>query len=148
MNEPRPTAGLRIGHVRLIGSAFQFVRPPVQAGSAAPIEAGGSDVTVQRHDDGSGADGAIRLRLTVSVEGRTEHGLRWQARVTYGAPFKIDDGAETTADLVRTVHGPAILYAFAREHIADLVRRADLGQIILPPMNFSLTGRRGPAPNS
>jgi preprotein translocase subunit SecB len=88
--------------------------------------------------------GNLQHRLKTSVTGKISGNAIWEATVVYLGDFSLESPAEVTLEQVQSIHAPAMLYSYAREHIADLIRRANLGALVLPPMNFAkVSGQTG-----
>jgi len=58
--------------------------------------------------------------------------------VEYGGVFLFVDEAPAPNDIVRIaeINCATILFPFVREAIAEITRRAGIGQMLLQPMNF------------
>jgi preprotein translocase subunit SecB len=86
--------------------------------------------------------GIAHVAIVVKATGRLGSVKTWGLLVGYQGVFRLSDGAEIGMHDVLNIHGPAQLYSFARELVADLTRRADIrigptaGPYFIPPWNF------------
>ena len=81
--------------------------------------------------------------LTLTVEARGHHAdvTVWEMSVTYVGRFSLQEPAEITLQQLLDVHGPAYVYTFCRECIADLARRSRVADdLLIPPFNFQAEG--------
>ncbi|MGB3967099.1 MAG: protein-export chaperone SecB [Planctomycetota bacterium] len=62
----------------------------------------------------------------------------WEIEATYRGEFSCASDGDITPESLRQVHGPAWLYSYAREFVSDLARRANLGGVMLPAVNFQV----------
>jgi preprotein translocase subunit SecB len=148
MTNGKPTKGMRIRSVRMVHSRFEYVSPEV----AEPLVHAIPDARrefrlVYDVDVLEPREEAATLIVSLGVvvrgtvadkEGKISGGSLWHIMSAYEGHFLLDEGADISKDDVLQVHGPAQLYAFAREFIADISRRAGLQPIVyLPPWNFT-----------
>lgn len=134
----RPTKGVVIRRINLLECRFGWTvsgRTPVPEGKAATRERSLSFST-SRHVASSVRDN-VQLTVTVRVVGHLGGVPTWEMSVTYFGEFVLAEDAEVTLQLLTDVHGPAYVYAFCRECVADLARRSKVADdLFLPPFNF------------
>lgn len=142
----RPTKGMRIRGIRLFGCSFGFepeadVQKRVEAFPEKERELE-LKVNVNVVDQAIQAS-EVSLGLIVEVKGVVRDVVVWTIGVAYQGVFTVDADCEITPQQAVSVHGPAQIYAFAREFVSDISRRADFNmRVYLPPWNF--TGSDGP----
>lgn len=132
---------MRIKQIRLFGSHFAFadeadVRPKIESYPETERKFSlNTDVEVV---DQSVKGSQISFGLVVEAHGLIKDVEVWSIGCAYQGTFTIDEGADITVEHAMTRYGPAQVYAFAREFIADISRRAGFRQIIyIPPWNFT-----------
>lgn len=134
--EPRPTAGFTIHRVMLESCSFKrdFA---AEALVRQPDAQGRLDLEVTQTKPSRRVNDRFVESMTVSARGFLGDIETWSAEVTYRGEFSLVDSAEVTLELASSLHVPAMLYGFIREHLADLTRRATIGPVLLPPMRFT-----------
>lgn len=152
----KPTKGMRIQSVQLAHSRFEFADPEgVEAVLQQIPEASRDlrlkyDVTVLEPKSKpqvlTVGLGVVVSGLVSDRSGKTQEGLLWQIMAAYEGHFTLDKEAAISESDVLRIHGPAQLYAFAREFIADISRRAGLQPIVyIPPWNFTASNEESAA---
>lgn len=142
MSEAAPTTGLTLIRMGLVRSSVETIAPLIleMAHTKEVQEKFGGQPQVsievaQRHERGK-EEGQIGvfLQVTASITSPSKHTMA--TIFSEYASFYVRDQSCTIPvdDIINTI-APAHLYAFCREHIADLARRAG-GNVILPPANF------------
>jgi len=81
-----------------------------------------------------------RQFLRLLVKGLANDMLIWEIEATYQVGFTCEPGSDVSVDDLRRLHAPAWLYSYAREYVSDLARRANLGDLVLAPLNFQGPG--------
>lgn len=93
-------------------------------------------------------EGHDLLEIAIRVDAKCKVGDMpwWTITVGYQAGFKVVQGASLRVEDVRTTHGPAHMFAFAREFISDIARRAMMSPAVYPPP-WNFTPLAAPAPS-
>jgi hypothetical protein len=81
-----------------------------------------------------------RQFLRILVKGLANDVLIWEIEATYQVGFTCEPGSEVSVEDIRRLHAPGWLYSYAREYVSDLARRANLGDLVLAPLNFQVPG--------
>lgn len=107
---------------------------------------------IEDQDTGEDSEGPLEIAFTCSThyskEERTlrvilgastvDSGADFLLQIEVGGMFVFDsDPTEEELQQLSKINCPAIIYPYLREHISDLMRRAELDPIYLPVMNFS-----------
>lgn len=89
-------------------------------------------------DVGNNIDGnKINCILKVSIESKYEDDTtEAEFSVTYVGLFEKTGDAKVTLETFAKVNGPAIMYGYIREHIANLSLKGGLKVIHIPPIDF------------
>ena len=141
MTSARPTRGIRIKGIWLRHSEFTW-----EAGEehqrrvdALPENERKRSVNVDVGSQPEAASGTdVRVALTVRIEGRVGTVPFWRLAATFEGEFVVSPDGELSVAQVVDIHGPAWLYSFAREHVADITRRTRVAEgIMLPPFHFA-----------
>jgi preprotein translocase subunit SecB len=93
-------------------------------------------------------EGYDLLEIAIRVDAKSKVGDApwWTITVGYQAGFRVAQGANIKTEDVRTIHGPAHMFAFAREFISDIARRAMISPPVYPPpWNFTPPPAASPA---
>ncbi len=77
-----------------------------------------------------------KSELIVTLTTTTKSEKPFYFSITYSGTFFIESDEMDHIERIGTIHGPAILFPFIREHVADLTRRAGLNAFIINPVNF------------
>lgn len=75
--------------------------------------------------------------LTIEAKGIAGEIECWKASSSFLGIFEFDADGPLALEAAKSVNMPAVLYGFAREHIADLARRSRIGDVLLPLLNFA-----------
>lgn len=152
MSSPgRPTVGMEIVGIRLFACDFSFepddvVKSAIAAQSSPPgslVHTAKTEVKVVDANALQTPVGSAHVAILVTVTGLMGSVKVWGLTAGYQGVFRLSQGAEISMQDVLHVHGPAQLYAFARELTADLTRRAEVrmgpnaGPYFTPPWNFA-----------
>lgn len=140
----RPTKGMEILGIRLFACEFSFMPEDDVAPRLAKLPPGDRSLRTTTKTDvvDSGVDPKNpqmgRVAIVVSVDGAVQDVTCWSIRVGYQGLFRLSPDGDVTMDAVLKLHAPAQLYSFAREYVADIARRAELGAqgLYIPPWNF------------
>jgi preprotein translocase subunit SecB len=81
-------------------------------------------------------DTYLWVTVTAKVEAELEGKPFFQVEVSMRGLFERSGETALTPDQFGKVNGPAILFPFVREHLANLTLRANLPPVLLPPINF------------
>lgn len=76
------------------------------------------------------------VTVTAKVHAELEGKPYFQVEVSMRGLFERSGETSLPSDQFGKVNGPAILFPFVREHLANLTLRANLPPILLPPINF------------
>jgi preprotein translocase subunit SecB len=88
-------------------------------------------------DTGFAVDGTyLWVTVTAKVEAELEGKPFFQVEVSMRGLFERSGETALSSDQFGKVNGPAILFPFVREHLANLTLRANLPPILLPTINF------------
>lgn len=128
MSALKPTKGLRIEEVVLISTTF------INFQTSLHDKAGRLTLNV-RHSSRSTED-RIWCDLTCEATGAVDEKPSWEAKVTFQGLFALEGALDIDRRNIESINAPAIVYAYAREYISDLCRRANVGLVFLPPINF------------
>lgn len=151
-SEAKQTEGLHLVRMGLVRSSLEAARPlildPVnqqaieqQAGARSAL-----DINVaQRHEFGPQA-GQVAVFLSVEAIVKAKNEVLAVAQCEYVAFYVLGQKCEITQQQLIDTFAPAHLYAFCREHIADLARRAG-GTLLLPPAHFAVIAPDAKAAN-
>ena len=131
MKAAQPTKGFSVSDVRLVRCAFSRLKPEDRDGARSVK----STITPSAPTAIVGGI-SFSMDLVVRAQGFLDETPMWVCETVFGAIFNVEPGADVTPDDVAAVHGPALLYGFAREHVFDLARRAGINGAFLPPLNF------------
>lgn len=78
----------------------------------------------------------VSVSVSIPAE-QTSHEQLFKLEVAFSGIFKFDENfPEEKITSFQQVNCPAILFPYLRETVADIVRRADLPSLHLPPFNF------------
>lgn len=75
-------------------------------------------------------------KLIIFLNVKAKMGEDCSITVTMAGIFEYTNNPIIPIEYFAKVNGPAILYPFVREHIASISTKANIGQILLPPINF------------
>ncbi len=76
------------------------------------------------------------ITVTVSLDATLKEEKQFSFLTRYVGIFEFDDNLELSLDQFSKINGPAIIFPFIREHIANLSLKAGIDPILLPPINF------------
>lgn len=136
------TQGFEILGVRLIGCDFSYLTSEEDQfdellkthNRTVDYEVTLIDKHIHNRPDHKLAEIGLSVKATCSVNSIGW----WSIGVGYQAAFRIAGDGDVSAEQVTTIHGPAHVFAFAREFISDIARRALIrGGVYPPPWNFS-----------
>ncbi len=132
---PRATEGFKVHAILLERSSFaRHLQAESKSGTSGAQ--GHFDLDVKRNLPPTPITRRFTESLTVTARGLIGSVETWRAEATYLGEFELAEDSEVSIESATTVHVPALLYGFAREHLADLTRRSLVGQLMLPPMRF------------
>ncbi|MEM9378427.1 MAG: protein-export chaperone SecB [Planctomycetota bacterium] len=135
------TQGFSIIRIQLLSSSFQL-NESVSRGSkphSREMELDLSSKLRKAAVEGGAERVEVELSADISAivpQEKPDASPLWLSKVRYLGVFELGEGTALTVEQVERVHAPAYLYGFAREHLADLARRAGIN-ILLPPVAFS-----------
>jgi len=137
---PRETQGVTILGISLQHSRFDWLAgPEVQA----KVEALSGERRCPRLESEIATRALVAsppdfvLSLTTKLRGMVADFVFWELETTFHGSFRREAEAEISQEDLLSVHGPAWLWSFAREYVADVTRRANIGPgVMLPPVNF------------
>lgn len=150
-SEAKETRGLRLLRMGLVQSSFEAVQAlildPMHAkvieqhfGAAPTLHVN----VVNKHAPGP-EPGQVGVFLQVEVVVKAKDQVLATARCEFASFYVVGPDSEVTLQQLIGTFAPAHLYAFCREHISDLFRRAG-GQVLLPPAHF-VAGAASDAPD-
>lgn len=76
------------------------------------------------------------ITVTASLKGMLKGEKQFSFLTKYVGIFEFDDNLELSTEQFAKINGPAIVFPFIREHIANLSLKAGIDPILLPPINF------------
>jgi preprotein translocase subunit SecB len=79
----------------------------------------------------------VDVDLQLSYSFRKGEEKQVDATIKMVGVFEIVGQPKLTPDEFGKVNGPAIIYPFIREHLSSLSVKAGLGNLLIPPINFS-----------
>ena len=142
-SEAAQTRGLAVVRMGLVRSVFESAQPLILDPVHQPdiLAATGKkpelSVTVaQRHELGD-EDGQVGVFLQVEATIKAGEKVIAVANCEFAAFYVMGKDCEITKEQLIDTFAPAHLFAFCREHIGDLARRA-CGYVILPPAHFAV----------
>lgn len=145
------TQGLHLVRMGLVGSSLEVAHPlildPVHQEEIKKRTGLSPSLNVtlaQRHDFGP-QPGQIAAFLRVEAVVRAKEEVLAVARCEYTAYYIMGPDCGISQQQLIDTFAPAHLYAFCREHLADLARRAG-GQMLLPPAHFAVAEQRADPP--
>lgn len=89
-------------------------------------------------------DNNIVVKLTVTLVHSANGEEDYRISVTMIGFFEHVGDTSITMDSFGKVNGPAIIYPFIREHIANIAWKGGLGSVIVPPLNFAKVNQQAP----
>lgn len=142
-SEAKQTEGLQLVRMGLVRSSLEAARPlildPVNQQAIEQLAGALPDLDInvaQRHEFGPQA-GQVGVFLSVEAIMKAKDQVLAVAQCEYVAFYIMGQRCEITQQQLIDTFAPAHLYAFCREHIADLARRAG-GTLLLPPAHFAV----------
>lgn len=96
------------------------------------------NLNIKTHYNNEQPLASVFLIVDVSIADADKATTKLEGSVTYKGIFEIVP-AEADSDAVMSflkINAPAILYPFVREYYADISSRANIGRLLLPPINF------------
>ncbi len=85
-------------------------------------------------------DNKIFITVSVNLDGKLKDQKQFSFLTRYVGVFEFDDNIELSLEQFSKINGPAIIFPFIREHIANLSLKAGIDPILLPPINFVKLG--------
>jgi len=140
----RPTKGMQILGIRMFMCDFGFMpEEEVNPRIAALAESDRrldvkTDVRIVDSEVDPEKPDIAQVAIIVETNGVMKDIVCWSIRVGHQGLFRVAGDGDVTLDSVLKIHGPAQLYSFAREFVADISRRAEISArgIYVPPWNF------------
>ena len=77
----------------------------------------------------------VQIELTVTALGRIEQEEIYTCMAMTTGIFSCEGGTEQTNEIFANINGPAIIYPFIREYMANLAMKGGI-TLFLPPVNF------------
>lgn len=137
---PRPTRGIGIRRISLVDCRFAWTkgeRISSHSEKRADTQPERSLAFKTKRQVVNATAEKVELTVTVDVAGIMNGAPLWEMSVTYLGEFHLAADSEVSQQLLTEVHGPAYVYAFCRECVADLARRSRVADdLFLPPFNF------------
>ena len=82
-------------------------------------------------------EGVLYIELKVQYwAGIQENEKAVEAEIIMGGAFKYEGEPNPPLNVFGEINGPAILFPFVREQLANLTMKAGLNTVLLPPVNF------------
>lgn len=143
-SEARQTQGLALLRMGLVRSTLDTMQPlildPVHQGAIEAKFGARPTLSVNvahRHELGP-EPGQVSVFLHVEAVVKAKEQLIAVAQCEFVAFYVVGKDCEITQQQLIDTFAPAHLYAFCREHLADLTRRA-CGHLLVPPAHFAST---------
>jgi preprotein translocase subunit SecB len=147
MSQGRPTKGFKIISIYMVQSVFEWLPNAPEVFDDLSVVSKNIKIDIATKEGRSIMPAQFSHMLLVTLTGRIDDKDAWKAMSAFAGNFEFLSGeAELSMEQARQ-SASAILYGFAREHLADLLRRAHFPPFVLSPiMNFS--GASGEAAQS
>lgn len=131
MDSKELDSGYRIISVLLVESYFKRApnvkKPEVNTSPILDVEITGDT-----------KEGNIVVGMSVSLSvGDDEKKPDITAQISMVGHFKKFGNPQLPEDRFANINAPAIIYPFIREHLSTLSTKAGVGQILIPPLNFT-----------
>lgn len=126
-------SGYRILSVILIESQFKRL-PSIPKPSSNPATV--LDVKFN-HVTGPSDELNVTVDAEFSMREKSATTPAIHVRVSMLGKFEVIGTPELPLDKFVEVNAPAIIFPFIREHISSLTLKSGVGQILLPPLNFT-----------
>ena len=130
--------GIRIAQIFLGRSHFEYTVNPFEHPANEPVGDLTTTVQISIGTDDAGDAGFISLTVGTAPESK---GL-YKFRVEMLAVVERDRDATLSVGEYLRVAGPATVYPFLREAVANLTGRARFGPVWLAPLNFVELGKQ------
>lgn len=136
MTVARETKGFKLLAVFLVQSRFEFL-PGLGEEAMNPQDLTKDiEISFNALRDERRKLPELGQSLSVTLIGKAGGKPAWKASSAFVGLFKYDNG-NSEVNLEQALQSAnAILYGFAREHLADTLRRANLPLVLPPIMNF------------
>jgi preprotein translocase subunit SecB len=130
--------GIRIGQIFLGRTTFEYASDPLILPPNTGITEANTLTNVTVGMDEAEKIGVVTLTISSAPDSASPY--RFQLEIIGVVERATDDAMELREYLAKA--GPATLYPFAREAIANLTMRGRFGPIWLGPMNFTEIGEQ------
>lgn len=125
-------ASYKIEHIFLMESSFK---------REVHIDFGGAQIDNKIDIDSQSADTELAntflITLNLNLQGIQNNLPVYQMGIKVTGVFSRLGESPLNEDTFKRINGPAILFPFIRENISGMALKAGLGNILLPPINFT-----------
>ena len=133
-NTGLPTSGYRVEHIILL--ELDFARDIVISfDTSKPIE---TKINVSTDIPENENEMKFGVSLSLTLEGLQDSKSVFNIRVKIAGVFLKIGTPGLSEENFKKINAPAIIYPFIREHVANVCIKAGLGNVLLPPVNFTI----------
>jgi len=115
---------------------LSFESPNAPAALRARDKAPAINININVHAAGMG-DNLYDIVLTIDAKALDDKEILFQAELTYGGIFKIENFPEEHLTPVIFIECPRLLFPFARQIIADATRNGGFPPLMIDPIDFA-----------
>jgi len=116
---------------------LSFESPNAPASLRARDKAPNIDININVHANSMNEDSLYDVVLTIDAKARDEKEVLFQAELTYGGVFKVENFPEEHLTPVIFIECPRLLFPFARQIIADVTRNGGYPPLMIDPIDFA-----------
>ena len=140
MDKSKPP-GIRIGQVFLEETSFKHRPDYLSLPPSTPAQVGEVSVAIRAGVSQDELHGLVHLRIIT----RPENKPLYDFEITMCALFDVDEeAANLSMSEYVSKYGPALLYPFARQVVADITGRGRFGSVWLSPINLAMAAGTAP----